>query len=423
MRNPSSQPDDSTGPHNRNPEHVSRSNGVRPEDQTRELETLLEVSRLIASELELPPLLDLILTQLNRVAGYSGASIWLLDDSGLAMVADRAPEGYPIASGLRIPRAQVPWVDAPPQPAIVADVQDDEDQSPAAISYRQAVGGRFSYSHSWMRIPLVYQDRTIGMISLSHKEPGRYTPHHARLAMAIANQAAVAITNARLVERAQAAAALEERQRLARELHDSVTQALFSTTLHARAAQLAFAQTGLDSESPLGRSIADVRELTQGALAEMRALIFELRPDALAEEGLARAIRKQAAALSAREAIAIDLEMPEERLPLTARVEEHLYRIVLEALHNIVKHAETERAWVRTDVDEVGTMLLEIGDEGTGFDLSQPRPGHLGLTTMADRAAAIGATLNVRSSPGTGTTIRIRFSLAPRPGDVDRKDP
>ena len=143
-----------------------------------------------------------------------------------------------------------------------------------------------------MRIPLVYQDKTIGMISLSHVEPGRYTAHHARLAMAIANQAAVAITNARLVERAQAAAALEERQRLARELHDSVTQALFSTTLHARAAQLAFAQTGLDPESPLGRSLADVRELTQGALAEMRALIFELRPDALVEEGLARAVRQ-----------------------------------------------------------------------------------------------------------------------------------
>ncbi|MGA7671977.1 MAG: GAF domain-containing sensor histidine kinase [Nitrolancea sp.] len=392
-----------------------RLRGVRPtngdhEDPTRELSTLLEVSRLITSVLELSPLLDLILTQLDRVASYSGASIWLLDADGLVMVADRAPEGYPVEAGLRIPSEKLSWVDGDAESVIVTDVQDEQDQSAGARSYRAAVGGRFGYSRSWMRIPLVYQGKTIGMISLSHVEPGHFTPHHADLAMAIANQAAVAITNARLIEQAQTMGALEERQRLARELHDSVTQALFSTTLHARAAQLAFEQTGLDPDGLLGRSIADVRELTQGALAEMRALIFELRPGALAEEGLAQALRKQAAALSAREGIDIVVDLPEPRLSLAAHVEENLYRIVLEALHNTMKHAGAEHAWVRLARNE-RELRLEIVDDGAGFDPVRPAPGHLGLHTMADRAQAIGANLTIDSTLGQGTTVRITLSL------------
>ena len=392
-----------------------RLRGVRPttgdyDDPTRELSTLLEVSRLITSVLELSPLLDLILTQLNRVASYSGASIWLLDADGLVMVADRAPEGYPVEAGLRIPGEKLSWVNGDPESVIVADVQDEQDQSPGARSYRAAVGGRFDYSHSWMRIPLVYQGKTIGMISLSHVEPGHFTPHHADLAIAIANQAAVAITNARLIEQAQTMAALEERQRLARELHDSVTQALFSTTLHARTAQLAFEQTGLDPDGVLGRSIADVRELTQGALAEMRALIFELRPGVLAEEGLAQALRKQAAALSAREGIDILVDLPEQRFSLAAHVEENLYRIVLEALHNTMKHAGAGHAWVRFDRNE-RELRFEVVDDGVGFDPAQPAPGHLGLHTMADRARAIGATLAIETAPGQGTTVGIALPL------------
>ena len=349
--------------------------GSGENDAARELSTLLEVSRLITSVLELTPLLELILTQLNRVASYSGASIWLLDSDGLVLVADRAPVGHPVASGLRIPREKLSWVDGDPASVIVADVQDERDQSAGARSYRAAVGGRFDYSHSWMRIPLVYQGKTIGMISLSHVDPGHFTPRHADLAMAIANQAAVAITNARLVEQAQTMAALEERQRLARELHDSVTQALFSTTLHARAAQLAFEQTGLDADGPLGRSIADVRELTQGALAEMRALIFELRPGALAEEGLTQALRKQAAALSAREGIDILVDLPQDRLSLSVTTEEHLYRIVLEALHNTVKHAGAEHAWVRLTRND-RELTFEVIDDGA---VSIPLSPHLGI--------------------------------------------
>jgi signal transduction histidine kinase len=214
------------------------------------------------------------------------------------------------------------------------------------------------------------------------------------------------VTNARL------AAALE-RTRLARELHDSVSQALFSMTMHARAAQLAMANEGLDESGPLGRSIAELAELTRGALAEMRALIFELRPGALAEEGLVAALRKQAAALTVREELPIAVEGPQERLDLGAGVEEHLYRIVSEALHNVVKHANARAAAVKITA-EASLLRVRVSDDGAGFERDAEHPGHLGLSTMASRAAAIGADFAVESAPGGGTTVTLSLAHNPR---------
>jgi signal transduction histidine kinase len=198
-----------------------------------------------------------------------------------------------------------------------------------------------------------------------------------------------------------------ERARLARDLHDSVSQALFSMTMHARAAQLSLVRAGLDEDSPLGRSVAELSQLTRGAMAEMRALIFELRPDALAEEGLVAALAKQAAALTAREEVAITVVGPDGGVDLDGPVEEHLYRIVSEALHNIVKHARAEHATVTITATAEKTLQVEVNDDGAGFDPESARPGHLGLSTMADRAALIGAELTVRSVRGRGTTVSL----------------
>jgi signal transduction histidine kinase len=138
-----------------------------------------------------------------------------------------------------------------------------------------------------------------------------------------------------------------ERQRIARDLHDSVSQSLFSTTLHVRTAQHALELEKLDTDSPVGGELSEIGQLTRGALAEMRALIFELQPGALAEEGLVAALAKQASALSAREGLAIEVDGPDERLPLGAEVEEQLYRVGQEALANVVKHARATSATVR----------------------------------------------------------------------------
>jgi PAS domain S-box-containing protein len=243
-------------------------------------------------------------------------------------------------------------------------------------------------------------------------------PSEADLAFytALADQAAVAVMSARLAVQARQVTAALERARLARDLHDSVSQALFSMTMQARTAQLSMPAAGVADDSRLGRSVARLIELTRGALAEMRALIFELRPEALGEEGLVSALRKQAAGLSSREQIAITVEGPEERLALDADMEEHLYRIGVEALHNVVKHARAETATVVVTTD-ANSLELTVSDDGAGFDTTTSYAGHWGLSTMRERAEAISATYSVNSMPAVGTTVTVSVPLG-RPAQV-----
>lgn len=156
---------------------------------------------------------------------------------------------------------------------------------------------------------------------------------------ALAAQATVAAQNVTLFGTAAQNATMLERQRLSRDLHDSVSQALFSMTLHARTAERHLSAADLPADRAAVGDMARLRELTQGALAEMRALIFELRANALAEEGLAAALTKQAAAMSPREQVPVEVTAPAERVALRPDVEEHVYRIALEALNNALKHA------------------------------------------------------------------------------------
>jgi signal transduction histidine kinase len=204
--------------------------------------------------------------------------------------------------------------------------------------------------------------------------------------------------------------ASDERQRIARDLHDSVSQSLFSMTLHARTAQRALKETGQKANGPVGRELRHVGDLARAALAEMRALIFELRPRGLAEEGLVSALRKHAGAVGAREHVAITVDGPSERLPLSAECEEHLYRLGQEALANATKHAEAKQITVAITTDG-STVGLEVSDDGRGFDTDEAHPGHLGLTTMQSRASEIGAQLRIDSAPGSGTMVRVEVPL------------
>ena len=233
---------------------------------------------------------------------------------------------------------------------------------------------------------------------------------------ALADQAAVAVRNASLFRAAEQNAVLVERHRLSRELHDSVSQALFAMTLHARTAQRHLSGLGLTDDHPAAVQVAQLHALTQAALAEMRALIFEVRPGALAEEGLAQALTRQAAAISAREQVPITVEGPADRVPLRPDVEEHLYRLVLEAIVNAVKHARASAIAVRLAVPAEDRMELTVTDDGAGFDTDARHPGHLGLTTMRDRAAAAGGLLEVTSAPGAGTTVRVTVPVGTAAG-------
>ena len=545
----------------------------RVTERTRELSTLLDVSRSVASTVDLATLLGGILDQLKSVADYAGSSILVLDGDALVILGARGENSPADAIGQRflIERAGPLW-DALIQrkTVIIDDIRGDSEM---ALAYRHVVGERmllptFSHIRSWLAVPLALKDRVIGMVSLSRDEPDFYTERHATLAVAIANHAAVAIEtarlfaeseqrsrelealyradetlhrslrlddvlqalvdvaadilhadktsvlvwdaareklvvgaargfseamlarlslglsqgipwdvlqtgtliavgdtwtdprvarhitdpegirsalhvpitvegrvfgvfginfakphhftgqenrlllalaqraalaieNARLFEQAQGKAALEERQRLARELHDSVSQALFSISLGARTAR-----TLLDRDpSKVAPPLDYVLSLAEAGLAEMRALIFELRPESLAAEGLVVALQKQAAAIKARHGIEAALDLCAEP-EVSLAIKEALYRIAQEALHNVVKHARASRVEVRLSSDDTA-LALEVHDDGVGFDPSGEFPGHLGLRSMQERVTALGGTLQIESVPGQGTRTRV----------------
>jgi PAS domain S-box-containing protein len=196
-------------------------------------------------------------------------------------------------------------------------------------------------------------------------------------------------------------ASSEERSHLARELHDSVTQALFSMTLLSRSIELLLEK----DPSQVPGKLASLRELQRDALAEMRALIFELRPGNIEEHGLIQALRTHSASLSGRIGlpVVVEADLP-ERPPI--EVEETLYRIAQEALHNVVKHASARQ--VRLEVGRVPEgVRLRVVDDGRGFDPTKVPDGHLGLTGMRARAERIGGRLTVASTPGTGTLVEV----------------
>jgi PAS domain S-box-containing protein len=209
-------------------------------------------------------------------------------------------------------------------------------------------------------------------------------------------------------------AASAERAHLARELHDSVTQALFAMSLTTRSIELLLPR---DREAALEK-FEELRQLQREALAEMRSLIFELRPGSLERDGLAQALRTHTAALESRVGLSILVTtvLP-ERLPL--ELEDNLFRIAQEALHNVVKHAAAKH--VRVTVEARGDFVrLSVTDDGRGFDPAAVPEAHLGLTGMRARAERLGGTVTIRSRPGEGTTVEIRMPIVPasRSGEV-----
>ncbi len=384
----------------------------RVEERTRELRTLVDVSRTVTSTLELETVLRLILDQLQAVVDYTGSSIMTLEGDDLVIVHSRGPtrESTNIAVGNRFPLGDgggIWRLISHREPVIIPDVRGDGE---LAATYREALGERmerppFEHIRSWMAAPLALKDRVIGMLSCSRYEPDYFTRHQADLMMTIGNQAAVAIENARLYQQARELAVLQERQRLARELHDSVSQALYGIALGARTARTLVERDPARAVEPLEY----VLSLAEAGLAEMRALLFELRPESLEVEGLVAALQKQADSLRARHRVEVDADLPPEPLaPL--EVKEALYRIAQEALNNTVKHARATRVTLRLAPDD-GALLLEVRDDGRGFDPSAPFPGHLGLRSMRERAAALGGDISIESALGEGTRVRARVPV------------
>lgn len=254
-------------------------------------------------------------------------------------------------------------------------------------------------------VPLTYLGRLTGALFAYYADGYAPSEVDLRFLGTIADQSVFAIENARLLTEVQDKAALEERQRLARELHDSVSQALYGIALGTRSAR---SQLGRDTERAAER-LDYVMNMAEAAISEMRALIFELRPESLEAEGLIVAVAKQASAMHARHGIMVETILGEEP-PLQFAAKQALYRIVQEALHNIVKHARASR--VGLGLSQKGSsMVLDINDDGVGFDPQATFTGHLGLSSMRERAEALGGTFQVTSSPGKGTRLHLEVPI------------
>ena len=200
---------------------------------------------------------------------------------------------------------------------------------------------------------------------------------------------------------------MEERRRIARELHDSVSQALFSTVLHARVAHnILDEEAGEEPSGRLGQALGTIESLAKRAQSEMRRFIFEWGPEGIGD-GLVPAFSRHVASL-ADDAIDIRVEGPSEPLPLTRTAETQLYGIGREALANVVKHAGAQTACVRVDA-RAKRLILEIADDGRGFDPAAAHNGHFGLESMRSRADELGADLHIISAPGRGTVVRVEL--------------
>ena len=251
-------------------------------------------------------------------------------------------------------------------------------------------------TESLLAVPLQVEGTSIGALNVANK-PGGFTEDDVRILGLLADVAAIAIENARLREKAERLAIRQEREWLARELHDSVTQAMYSVTLYAEATRLALEA---DKQDVATENLRELQAMAREALFDIRLLIFELHPPILEGQGLAASLRIRLAAVENRAGLQTEMHVEGARvLPLA--IEEELYRIALEALNNVVKHARAQRVTVHVRFNEQ-LVGLEISDDGIGYDPAiAADSGGMGLRSMEERAQRINGKLAVqRARPG-----------------------
>jgi len=311
----------------------------------------------------------------------------------------------------------VGYVATSSEPVIVEDARTDPRTS-NRVTVMETEGIR-----SLMEVPIKVGGDVFGVFSADYARPRGFGDDEQRLFIALAQRAALAIDTAQLYEQSQELAVVEERQRLARDLHDAVTQTLFSASLIAEALPSLW-----ESDPDEGRDLlGELRRLSRGALAEMRTLLLELRPASLVETDLADLLRQLAEAVSGRTGLSIMVDV-ETRCDPPPDVHVALYRIAQEALNNVVKHANATRVMIelcRSPLPGKGNrrgpsmageggedkrgLELTISDDGCGFDPSCVPIDGLGLDIMHERARSVGARLSIESQPGLGTRVVVTW--------------
>ncbi len=253
-------------------------------------------------------------------------------------------------------------------------------------------------------VPMMARAEVVGVLSVArdHRAPA-FGESEAKVALTAADALAAAVESERLHQRETRQAAADERQRLARELHDAVTQSIYSATLIAEALPAVW-----EREPDEGlRNLATLRRLVNGALAEMRTLLFELRPGALRAAPLDALLERLGVALSGQAQIPVEVSV-EEGVELPVEVKIAMYRVTQEALSNIAKHARAHQVTVSLRADTAGATL-KVQDDGRGFDPAAVAPDGMGLRIMRERLDQIGATIDIDSASGRGTTVLVTW--------------
>lgn len=367
---------------------------------SRQLESLNEIAAALAGEVDLTRQLDLVTARLRELLHARAVAVALLQPDGALRV--EAGSGEEVSGILLGPDSRSARALAARSSVRIEGLADDPSVDQQLVKRHGA--------HFGMIVPLLLGERALGVIIVHDREDpdARFTDDDVRLAESFAKRAAVAVDLSRRVARdalRRAVAAQElERRRLARELHDETGQALTSMLLGLAALEAA------DTPEQVREAVAALRGLVVSTLQDVRRLAVELRPKALDDFGLLPALKRlgQTVAEGSRLDVQVEARLGGERLP--AEVETAVYRIVQEALTNVVKHAEARHVSVLL-TRKNGSVSVMIEDDGRGFDPKSTRSDGLGLLGMQERVALLDGVLVVDSSPGAGTTLVLELPL------------
>jgi PAS domain S-box-containing protein len=372
------------------------------EERTLALSTMLEVSSSVASTLDLEISLHRILQGLKRVVPFGGASIHAVQGESLTLQyslgpVDERPDREPLPFG-RFWHSQE--IIHRRQTLVVSDIRNNRHGELELV--RAVFPDQYCDDiRSLVAVPLVAGRETIGILSVNDVAEGRYDAKHVQLVSAFADLAALALEHDRFYKQSEQLAILSERERLARDLHDAVTQTLFSVTLLADALPRIWERSPEEGRQRLD----EMRQMTRGALAEMRTLLLELRPASLADADPEDLLRQLAQSISGRSQLPITVDVEGECLH-SPEQKVAIYRIAQEALNNVAKHARASHASVTMQFTPRAAKLC-VSDDGRGFNPLAVPPETLGLRIMRERAEAIGAKLTIDSQDGHGTTVTV----------------
>jgi signal transduction histidine kinase len=378
------------------------------ERQRDQLAILLAISQNLVSTLDLDPLLGLILDQLSTVIPYEAAAILGIGRGLAEPLLTRGPQLAGILKDLHFDSTDNPILKLLAASGEILYIEDARASENLDQLFNGSPEGWLpsmaTYS-TWLFIPLIFKGELIGSLVLTHSQPERFDSTAQALAGGVANQAAIAIVNARLFRQAQEAAVTTERLRLARDLHDLVAQALYTIKLFSEAASMAYSAGKVDL---VIQNVDEIQAIAREATTDLRVLIYQLHPPLLAEIGLAAALKNRLEAVETRAWIEAELEVEGDRnLPET--LETDLFRIAQEALTNVIKHAQASRVKVHLCLEE-NMVRLVIQDNGIGFNLLEAEAsGGIGLHSLRERVQRMGGSMRIETAPGQGTKLVVEL--------------